>query len=675
MLATTNPPHGRLDPVSKWLYLTRAGVLPMTLVAAALAGLLAVFRDASVDWGWFALAALGIVLAHMANNLMNDLFDLEVGTDTADYPRNLYSPHPVISGVDHAQGPRRVRARRQRDLPRDHDRAHRRRVAGRSIAFALGGFLLSAAYTAPPLRLKKHGLGEPTVIVVWGPLMVGGVYYAATGSIPGAVVLASLPYAILCTTVLMGKHIDKIPWDAADGTHTLPVILGEARARRVTRGMFVVFYLSVIALVIGQVLPVAHHPRAGVAPDDAAHVAGVLRAEARGIARVPNPVWPLWFAPHVVPPDPAGRRPPRARDDPRRRRRLVTAADRDARERSRRGDRRDLALALTGRSRSAARSCSAAPLRANDLAPSVALGIRFTWPASSCWSCSPRCARRCSRPPASACRVLGLGLCIYTVESTFFYLGLERGTAAAVALIFYLYPAVIALVETVTGTIRLRAGTARRARTVGLRQRHGRDRRRRVAISATGVLFVLRLGRDVLHVRVADHRVIPRTDSLTAGGVDRDRRGGRCHARSGSGSGRCTVPSGGALAAIGRATASATAVAFTLFFVVLDRLGPSRTASCMALEAVFGVVLSAVFLGERVRPVVVDRRGRDPGGRGAGALVSPAPIEAVERSSTPVGIGCGISPPAGARIEILSAEVYGPICRTPSLPARCRTSR
>ena len=35
------------------------------------------------------------------------------------------------------------------------------------IAFALAGFLLSAAYTAPPLRLKKRGLGEPDVFVVW----------------------------------------------------------------------------------------------------------------------------------------------------------------------------------------------------------------------------------------------------------------------------------------------------------------------------------------------------------------------------------------------------------------------------------------------------------------------------------------------------------------------------
>src|SRR3954469_10145935 len=256
VLATTNPPRGEMDPVSKWLYLTRAGVLPMTLVSAAVAGLLAVFRDADVNWGWFALAALGLVLAHMANNLMNDLFDLEVGTDREDYPRNLYSPHPVLSGVISRKGLAGcalvvnacclaimivLTAARGWAIP----------------AFALSGFVLSAAYTAPPLRLKKHGLGEPTVLIVWGPLMVGGTYYAATEQIPGAVILASLPYALLCTTVLMGKHIDKIPWDAPDGTHTLPVILGEARARKLTQGMFIAFYVSILALVVARVLPVA----------------------------------------------------------------------------------------------------------------------------------------------------------------------------------------------------------------------------------------------------------------------------------------------------------------------------------------------------------------------------------------------------------------------------------
>ena len=294
VLATTNPPPGRLDPVSKWLYLTRAGVLPMTLVAAAVAGLLAVYRGDDVSWGWYALSAAGIVLAHMANNLMNDLFDLGVGTDREEYPRNLYSPHPVLSGVISRKGLAAC-ALVVNALCLAIMVVLTVAQGWPILAFALGGFLLSTAYTAPPLRLKKHGLGEPTVLVVWGPLMVGGTYYAATGHIPGAVILASLPYALLCTTVLMGKHIDKIPWDEPDGTHTLPVIIGERAARRVTQGMFVAFYVSILALVIARVLPVAslvvvlslpvlrrtfeayNHPKPDVSP-------------------MPNPVWPLWFA-------------------------------------------------------------------------------------------------------------------------------------------------------------------------------------------------------------------------------------------------------------------------------------------------------------------------------------------------------------------------------------------
>jgi 1,4-dihydroxy-2-naphthoate octaprenyltransferase len=40
-LSTVNPPSGELDQVSRWLVITRAGVLPMTLTAGAIAGLLA----------------------------------------------------------------------------------------------------------------------------------------------------------------------------------------------------------------------------------------------------------------------------------------------------------------------------------------------------------------------------------------------------------------------------------------------------------------------------------------------------------------------------------------------------------------------------------------------------------------------------------------------------------
>src|SRR5437763_318531 len=102
------------------------------------------------------------------------------------------------------------------------------------LALGLGGVLLSVAYTAPPLRLKKRGLGELDVLLVWGPLMIAGTYYAAVGSVPWQVWPAAVPYGLLCTAVLMGKHIDKLPWDQAAGVRTLPVILGDATARAST---------------------------------------------------------------------------------------------------------------------------------------------------------------------------------------------------------------------------------------------------------------------------------------------------------------------------------------------------------------------------------------------------------------------------------------------------------
>jgi 1,4-dihydroxy-2-naphthoate octaprenyltransferase len=228
---------------------------------------------------------------------MNDLFDLDVGNDTEEYPRNLYAPHPVLSGMITRSGLQLAAL--------GVNAACLAIMVVLTIAqgwpvaaFAVGGFLLSAAYTAPPLRLKKRGLGEPTVLVVWGPMMVGGTYYAATGTIPGAVILASLPYALLCTTVLMGKHIDKLAWDAPKGTNTLPVLLGEASARRLTQGMFVAFYALVVVLAAARVLPWAtvlvllSLPRLKV-------VWRAFSAPKPAESPVPNPVWPLWFAPHA----------------------------------------------------------------------------------------------------------------------------------------------------------------------------------------------------------------------------------------------------------------------------------------------------------------------------------------------------------------------------------------
>lgn len=294
VLRTGNPPPGRMDPVSRWLVLTRAAVFPMTVTAAAVGGLLAA-RHPDFHGLWYALAAVGIVLAHAANNLMNDLFDLDVGSDTREYPRALYAPHPVLSGMISRGGLFRAAAivnvldlailvvlTLARGWP--------------ILVFALAGLFISTAYTAPPLRLKKRGLGEPGVFLVWGPLMVGGVYYAAVGEVGWRVLAASVPYALLATAVLMGKHIDKAAWDAPKAVRTLPVLLGEARARVATQAMMAAFYVCTVALVAVDALPLSSIVVLGAVSK--LRISWAMFSHPRPPEAPPGyPVWPLWYAP------------------------------------------------------------------------------------------------------------------------------------------------------------------------------------------------------------------------------------------------------------------------------------------------------------------------------------------------------------------------------------------
>ncbi len=170
--------------------------------------------------------------------------------------------------------------------------------------------------------------------------MIAGTVYSAIGMVPWQVWPAAAPYGLLCTAVLMGKHIDKIPWDEAAGVRTLPVILGEPAARMVSRRLMVGFYVVVIACLIVGALPWPALAAFGAVP----LLARALRALARRRPERPPrnfPIWPLWFATRsrsrtrAVPgrcsspgsPSPrssasaqrgSARRPPRARRQPQR---------------------------------------------------------------------------------------------------------------------------------------------------------------------------------------------------------------------------------------------------------------------------------------------------------------------------------------------------------------------
>ena len=233
-----------LDAISKWLISTRAAVLIMTFLSAAIAGMYA-WKDGAFDPGRWVLLAIGLVFAHATNNMINDLTDYQKGVDKDNYFRTQYGPQPIEQGL----------MTKKELLTYVAVTGVIALAAGLPLVLANGlvawlllasGVLFVLFYTWP---LKYIGLGEIAVILVWGPLMIGGGYFIITGNWSWNVVLASLPYALGTTMVIFGKHIDKLPEDKAKGIHTLPVLLGEKAARYTAIGMMVVQYTLVIYLI------------------------------------------------------------------------------------------------------------------------------------------------------------------------------------------------------------------------------------------------------------------------------------------------------------------------------------------------------------------------------------------------------------------------------------------
>lgn len=234
-----------LDVISKWLISTRAAVLIMTFISAAIAGILA-FQHGKFNLGYWVLVAIGLVMAHATNNLFNDYTDYVKGVDQDNYYRAQYGPQPLVHGL---------MSKRQL-LTYDLVTGLIALAAGILLVLVRGpltwlflglGIFFVLFYTFP---LKYIALGEISVLIVWGPLMIGGGYYVITGQWDWNVILASLPYALGVTGVIFGKHIDKVEMDQSKHIHTLPVLLGERASRYAVVGMMALQYLLVIYLVI-----------------------------------------------------------------------------------------------------------------------------------------------------------------------------------------------------------------------------------------------------------------------------------------------------------------------------------------------------------------------------------------------------------------------------------------
>ncbi|HEX9813573.1 MAG TPA: prenyltransferase [Myxococcota bacterium] len=294
ILRTQNLAPGRaMDPVSRWLLITRASLFPLTITSGAIGGLLAA-GNPDARWGCFAIAFLVLILAQAASNMINDFLDFETGIDPDEYRRVQYAPHPILSGLISKAG--LILAIAVVDLLVLGIILYLTEAQGWPVAaVALLGLFVGVGYAAPPIQLKHRGLAEPAVALIWGPLMIGGTYFATTGGLEPWILVASLPYSLLVTAALIGKHIDKIDLDSQRGIRTLPVRMGTDRALFLNQGLMILFFVFAICLVlVGRVgvwvlIVVAAAP----ALWRALKIYSQPRPEP---APAGFPAWPLWYA-------------------------------------------------------------------------------------------------------------------------------------------------------------------------------------------------------------------------------------------------------------------------------------------------------------------------------------------------------------------------------------------
>ncbi len=123
------------------------------------------------------------------------------------------------------------------------------------ILIILTGALFGIFYTAGPVAFKYKALGDIAVFIAFGPIMTLGAYFVQAYKFSWTPIIFSIPLALLVDAVLHGNNLRDIDNDKKVNIKTIPIILGEERAKRIYYFLIVSAYIVQFLLIILTHLP------------------------------------------------------------------------------------------------------------------------------------------------------------------------------------------------------------------------------------------------------------------------------------------------------------------------------------------------------------------------------------------------------------------------------------
>lgn len=230
-----------------WIRAVRAPFFTATIVPILLGAVIAwgdLFHAgmrSAWNWSLFWLILIGGILAHAGTNLANDYFD---HTSSNDEINQNFSPFNGGSRVIQAGllKPFKVLWAAVLSFALTIaiglylNKAVSGAYFGNSLLIYLGflGVALGAFYTWDPFRLGYRGLGEFSIALGFGPIMVLGTHFVLTQPLTHnqlalwhwqKPLLASIPVAILIMLVVWINQFQDLPADAKVGKNTWVVRL------------------------------------------------------------------------------------------------------------------------------------------------------------------------------------------------------------------------------------------------------------------------------------------------------------------------------------------------------------------------------------------------------------------------------------------------------------------
>ncbi len=239
--------------LKRWLLLIRAPFLVLPPMLAFMGTSIAWGHDGVFNISYALLAFVGMLLAHISVNVLNEYFDYRSGID-------LETIKTPFSGGSGALPAGLLKPRQALWLG----------LACLIIIIPIGiYFVLDIGWGLLPLLLiaaacivlytpliLKMGWPEWAPGIGFGALPILGFYFVQTGEYSTPAIVASIPIGILAHNLLLINELPDVEADKKAGRRNLPIVIGKSKASTVYSVLTVMVYLWIIGSIIAEVMPI-----------------------------------------------------------------------------------------------------------------------------------------------------------------------------------------------------------------------------------------------------------------------------------------------------------------------------------------------------------------------------------------------------------------------------------